>query len=194
MTTPNKNQPHLASATFSKLDYFLVGAVMALIISSIVFPSLLVTPTQRTLVFFLAAVLGAVLMGRQAKAHFKFKKGPYILTISGIWIVIFITMGVMHHLSKPQFKIVIFSFSYNGKDIPMDVPGAFLVQQTQAGGGLPQVFREGNQVVLKFPEQVYDTKILVTTPTNITYVGTLNYQENQESSIDIYTDNRFKIK
>lgn len=170
---------------FHPVDYVVIGILLVAAVVVVMIPGLVVTPTQRTVLFFLLALLASILMGRQAQAFFRFRQGPYLGVITGIWVVMFGTTILLSYLSKPDFTFGVFSFEYKGKPIPLERPDALRAYQTNPTMTTPAHFVSGDRVVFMFPEQVFAVNVNIETPNGKFFKGRLNYRGNQPSSVEL---------
>ena len=162
-----------------KYQPYLIFIILALGCFVALYSDLIFSPTRRIVLFFVLAVVPALLFGSEATARFELKLPGYVFAVTGSGAIFFGAIYLMDHLAKPEERIAVYYFiDENGQNLLVDADGILEVKQAEGGLTVTQ-FVDGNTCVLIFPEQVEKVPIEVRKfpqgrvyRTELSYVGT----------------------
>jgi hypothetical protein len=127
-------------------------------------PGVVYAPVPRVVLLILVAILPAVLISSEASTKFKINTWLFVLSASGLTAVFFGVLFAAYHFMKPDVQIAVYYVFDNQRNHnPVDVSWgdkAVVVQVTQSGLR-PSVYRDGNALVMIFPEQVEEADVYI---------------------------------
>ena len=140
-----------------------IAAILALLIFVALSPGIVYAPTPRILLYLLASVFLAALIGAEASSRFRMQLKGFLFVTGGASAVALGTLVILTYLSKPDRQIVVFEvIDEQGDPVPLSIFGTLELER-DSGGLIPTVYINGNSVVLIFPEQLAEQRIAVRT-------------------------------
>jgi hypothetical protein len=163
----------------------IVAIVAILIVALIVAlsPSTFYAPVPRTILFWLSAIMPALLLGAEAaNTTVRLKLPTLVITSTGAFAVCLAGLYFLTKMAKPEQQIAVYDVvDKQGQPVLLDVPGILDVKTTNTGLSVTH-FEKGNTIVLIFPEQVAECVLNIkeasvdsrATPVTVGYAG--NYR------------------
>jgi hypothetical protein len=153
-----------------------IVVILVLLIVVALSPGVVYAPTPRIVLYLLASVFLAALIGGEAASRFRMRLPGFLFVTGGASAIALGTLVLLTYLSKPEKQVLLFEVvDESGERVNLAVSGS-LEFERDASGLMPTSFVSGNSVVLIFPEQLIEQKIVVRTSTGgKLFRGVVNY-------------------
>lgn len=159
-----------------RLRVIAIALILLLLLVVALSPGLVYAPVPRIVLFLLASVFLAVLIGAEASTRFRLKLPGFLFVTGGASALALGTLFALVHLTKPDKQVVVFEvMDSSGEKVNLGVFGALELER-HSSGLQPTVFVNGNAAVFIFPEQLIEQAIVVRTSTGGQgYRGVISY-------------------
>lgn len=160
-----------------------LGAVAAILVVALIValsPNTFYSPVPRTILFWLSAIMPALLLGAEAaNTTVNFKLPTLVFTSTGAFAVCIVGLYFLTKMAKPEQQIAVYDVvDKSGQPVMLDAPGILDVKTSNTGLSVTH-FERGNTIVLIFPEQVSDCTLNIRetsldtkpTPVSVGYAG-----------------------
>jgi hypothetical protein len=170
-----------------------IVAILVLMIYVVLNPSISFAPVPRLVLFLLASVGMAILVGAEASTKFQFGWKGFAFAATGTAAL---AMGILWFLSsslKPELQVMIFDV-YDEQDREVNVEIERAVELRERPTNRPGFFiARRNQLVVVFPELVSEQTVRIRKATDMPfYEGTVSYAGSRKSSLKLGTDLKLK--
>lgn len=165
----------------------LIGAVFVLAGVVVFSPHVAYNPVPRTVLFFIIAVVFALLFDQQLKDNNVVKlQGVWgSVTLVGVAAVVFALLFLLAFLSKPDIQVANYTIRRSHQDLELD--GKVVVRAIDSTVQ-PEYFARGSQLLVIFPDQTQQVEVEVSPNLGETYRAVFEYKGNRKWSKDLKTD------
>lgn len=156
------------------LETIIVFIVLFIVVLNVFF-SIGLSPTSRTLLFWLCGILSGILFGSKTKSQFKISIPGFCFTTAGAAALSLGCLLMLHHLSREHFPVGIFTvtgyadsiaqLSQENIEVPID-----------GNGATAQTFLKASSLVVIFPKDSEMARVVIKSDENkLLFSGILRY-------------------
>lgn len=152
-----------------------VGIVALAVAVAAIFIPVALTPTSRTVLFFICACLCGLLFGSAVQSRFTFRLPGFCFTTVGAAAVFMGCIVLLHHLNTESVPLGVFRLRNSNGD-PAEILLNNVTVELAGTGARAQLFAKGSELVILFPygEESADVRISDINEQEI-FIGSLRY-------------------